>query len=186
MDDNVVAIVAVFCIFGLPVFGYMVNRAMQHRERIEMIRSGMVPPAGNAWKSWQRSAPVPPQPAPQRMVAADAEEARCTLRKGIVVTFVGLALTIGLSFIGYDPGPPSSFHPGPWLLGGLIPMFVGLAQVVTALMFGATFPAAASVRYGAAPRENAPNPPPNAQGPYTYRPDPNTQELGQSLPPDRR
>jgi hypothetical protein len=57
------------------------------------------------------------------------------LRKGMQVAFVGMALLIGLSFIGYrGDGPP---HYGPWLLGGLIPLFVGIAQVITAVMGGA-------------------------------------------------
>ena len=59
------------------------------------------------------------------------------LRKGIMTTFIGVALLIGLSFIGYRDG---TWIPGPWLLGGLIPMFVGLAQVIGALLAGAEFP----------------------------------------------
>ena len=57
------------------------------------------------------------------------------LRRGVQVAFIGLALLIGLSFIGYHgDGPP---HYGPWLLGGLIPLFVGIAQVISAIMSGA-------------------------------------------------
>jgi hypothetical protein len=52
------------------------------------------------------------------------------LRKGISLVCIGIALVVGLSFI--SPG-----RPGPWLLGGLIPMFVGVAQVVIAMLSGA-------------------------------------------------
>ncbi|MBV9647893.1 MAG: hypothetical protein JO043_10555 [Candidatus Eremiobacteraeota bacterium] len=184
--DDLVALLAVFCIFGLPVFGWIAVRTLQHRERMEMIRHGVVPPAGN-WKDWKGGAGIAPQAVPPRLNVPD-DEAQRTLKKGIVVTFIGLALTFGLACIGFLIDPPH-FVLGPWLLGGLIPLFVGLAQVVTALLFGATFPGVtSSARYSLGPQQQAPSsaPPPTFEGAYTYRPDPNTQELGRSAPPDRR
>lgn len=59
------------------------------------------------------------------------------LRKGMQVAFVGLALLIGLGFIGYRGD--GSFVYGPWLLGGLIPLFVGVAQIIGAVLGGASF-----------------------------------------------
>ena len=41
------------------------------------------------------------------------------LDRAMRTTAIGLALTLGLSFIGF----------GPWLLGGLIPLFIGLAKL---------------------------------------------------------
>ncbi|MBV8489641.1 MAG: hypothetical protein JO199_03850, partial [Candidatus Eremiobacteraeota bacterium] len=58
------------------------------------------------------------------------------LRRGIQVAFIGLALLIGLSFIGWHGG---NIVFGPWLLGGLIPMFVGVAQIISAVLGGARF-----------------------------------------------
>ena len=40
------------------------------------------------------------------------------------------------SFIGFHD---DEFVLGPWLLGGLVPMFVGVAQIVNALINGARF-----------------------------------------------
>jgi hypothetical protein len=57
-------------------------------------------------------------------------QAQRQLRGGVTLVCIGIGLTIGLSFV--RPG-----EPGPWLLGGLIPMFVGVAQVVTAMLSGA-------------------------------------------------
>ena len=57
------------------------------------------------------------------------------MRKGIQVAFIGFALLIGLGFIGYHHGV---VVPGPWLLGGLIPLFVGVAQIVSAVLSGAS------------------------------------------------
>ena len=58
------------------------------------------------------------------------------LRRGIQVACIGLALLIGLSFIGFHDG---RYVYGPWLLGGLIPMFVDIAQIISAVLSGAQF-----------------------------------------------
>ncbi|MDD2431912.1 MAG: hypothetical protein PHD88_06355 [Firmicutes bacterium] len=42
------------------------------------------------------------------------------LRSGVTLIAVGGALTMGLSFIGL----------GPWLLGGLIPLFLGIGRLI--------------------------------------------------------
>ncbi len=210
MSDNAVAALAVFCIFGAPIAAFIVMRVLAHRERIEMIRRGMLPPQHmyRNNKEW-RNAPnagmgmPPPAPPPQPWVAtsAETEAPDRSLRKGITLTLVGLAILIGLSFIGYDNNGPFNspeFHPGPWLLGGLIPMFVGIAQIIVALLSGA--------RLGPPPPPyTGPVPPPypGAAGtpPYpgaappsaarTYGPEPRTHSGYEELkrptpPPDRR
>ncbi len=125
-EDSIVALVGIICIIGIPMFAWIISRMLSHRERIEMIRHGYVPP---------------PTPFPSRVAGAAAYDpalsAHQQLRRGVSVAFVGLALLIGLSFIGYSGD--GHFFPGPWLLGGLIPMFVGIAQIVSALMGGARF-----------------------------------------------
>jgi hypothetical protein len=158
MDDNLVPIVAILCIFGLPMFFAIMGRVYKHRERMEMLRRGIVPPPdGRAWRramryqsggAWQ--APPWTQPGPQPMGAPmppyvpvdDPDSAQCTLHGGIKTAMVGFALLIGFAFIGYHNDGPfgtPTIHPGPWLLGGLIPMFVGIAQIIIALLSGATF-----------------------------------------------
>jgi hypothetical protein len=97
---------------------------------------------------------------------------------------------IGLSFIGYHDG---TWRPGPWLLGGLIPFFVGLAQIMGAILSGASFP-----RPDPSRMTPPPQPPPPPGGPfeqpaagtpggsaYRYRPG-DVGELPQSPPPPMR
>jgi hypothetical protein len=198
MDHDFVGAIAAVLIFGGPVAAFVLMRGMQHRERMEMIRHGMVP-TGRGRRDWRPEAPPPPQ---QQAPPPDArgyygsgwdEPPQRMLRKAMGLTAIGFALTLGLGFIGFlvDPG---RFVPGPWLLGGLIPLFIGLAQVFTAIMAGARLgpppvPGGAySPQFG--PRQasqSVPPPPPTFDGPYTYRPDASQQELARPpTPPERR
>jgi len=180
MAEDEVAALAIVCIFGLPIIGWIAMRAMQHRERMEMIKRGIPPSGVNMPGSWGR--PAGPGPAATtRFDPGAGLDAQRALRKGIVLAFVGLAITIGLSFI--DP-----FHPGPWLLGGLIPLFIGVAQVIIALMAGATIAVTPHTRPGIGSQAPGPSvpPPSNFEGPYTYRPDATPELQRPAQPPDRR
>ena len=54
-----------------------------------------------------------------------------TLRWGIVIAALGLALCIGLWPLGLIPGAPSfPLGFGPWMLIGLLPTFFGLALIL--------------------------------------------------------
>jgi hypothetical protein len=101
------------------------------------------------------------------------------MRAGIKTSMVGLALFIGLSFIGYHPDQFPPIQPGPWLLGGLIPLFVGIAQIIIAVMSGATF----------GMRPMPPPPPPGARAYGTSQPGQpgvHYEELARPVkPPDR-
>jgi hypothetical protein len=207
MSDNSVAALAVFCIFGAPIAAFIVMRVLAHRERIEMIRRGMVPPQTAYRRGWRDTGPVnagmgipqpPPTPAPVWVPGpSDTDGPDRSLRKGIMLALIGLAILIGLSFIGYDTNGPFNspeLHPGPWLLGGLIPMFVGIAQIIVALLSGARlgppgprhvqppYPGAA----GSPPYSSAPGGP----GPHVYEPEPRThsgyEELKRPTPPPER
>ena len=151
-SGDVAAVFGVMFIFGAPVLAFIVSRVLRHQERIEMLRRGMMPPEFNkrAYRAWRKSgAPWPPPgAAPQTPWAQSApgawpqradDDAQFALYKGIRIAAVGLALVIGLAFIGGTPGAPN-FHGGPWLLGGLIPMFVGIAQILIAVLSGAQLP----------------------------------------------
>lgn len=141
-SDDFVAVIAILVIFGLPLAYAMANRWYSHQERLEMIRRGVAPPPDPKWAKRMGKAGwydpsaygMPPGAAgqppeyPFAMVYADANR---MLRKGITLLCVGIGLTIGLSFIAPN-------HPGPWLLGGLVPMFVGIAQIVIAMLSGAS------------------------------------------------
>lgn len=142
-SGTIVPVFGILVIFGLPLTYALVNRVLAHQERLEMLKRGVVPPPDPKWAKRMGKAGWydpnmygMPQGAPGMQPGYDAScgwagsPAR-TLRKGITLSMVGLALFIGLSFI--SPG-----HFGPWLLGGLIPLFVGVAQVIIAVLSGAS------------------------------------------------
>jgi hypothetical protein len=52
------------------------------------------------------------------------------LQWGIAITVLGLILTLGLYAIGSFAGDSYPLHLGPWMLGGLIPLFLGLGLVL--------------------------------------------------------
>jgi hypothetical protein len=149
MSDNVVGALAIICIFGGPVIAWIVMRVLKHHERMEMLRRGMVPPPDFAdkrvYKAWQRAgSPWPPpgaQPPPQwtpppgpATWSAPEDDPQRALYKGIRLALIGFAITagIGIAFHGFSGNP--------MILGGLIPMFVGIAQIIIALLSGAQLP----------------------------------------------
>ena len=196
MEEVLVPIAVFFFCFGLPVAAWIVHTVLQHQERMEMLKRGIVPPPQMSraqrrmWKYGLgmdegafNQQPVPPQPMPR--MNYDRSAADVQLRKGITLAMIGLAIFIGLSFI--DIG-----RPGPWLLGGLIPMFVGIAQIIIAILSGARF----GMPYMAQPPQSGqqfePGPPPGngpiprdvPAGPYGYRPGPTTELEPPTRPPD--
>ena len=201
--ESLIPLFAIVVIFGAPVAAWIVSRVLAHQERMEMIRQGYAPPqmpgpGGRpdynamkaAAKAWKYGPPAAPgmQFDPQFIVQQQ-------LRKGIQVACIGLALLIGLSFIGIRGD--GSVHLGPWLLGGLIPMFVGIAQIIGAILGGARFgaylppgngsnygPGAAAQPPGAA-QPPPPGPPPSS-GPYAWRPGPTPEIEKPPSPPDYR
>ncbi|MEM9777925.1 MAG: DUF6249 domain-containing protein [Chloroflexota bacterium] len=60
----------------------------------------------------------PPYQVSGRMVPTKA------MKKGVTTAAVGLGLTFGLLFIGF----------GPWLIAGLIPLFVGMGMMTNGWM----------------------------------------------------
>jgi hypothetical protein len=184
--------------FGLPVAGWILGRVMKHRERMAMLQMGIVPPGDmrkyrrNGYTGpdpWPGMPPQPGAPMPGYPPFVDQDSAQYSMHRGIRTTMVGLALLIGLSFIGYHAGEYPPIHPGPWLLGGLIPTFVGVAQIITALMSGATF----TMRTPMTPPPNMPPPPPPPQPGRPFSgfsepgaPGPRYEELARPVPPPDR
>lgn len=199
MDDVLVPLVAILCVFGLPVGAFIVFRVLAHRERMEMIRYGIAPPGGKMGAARYAN----PQPNLGAPSVEPPQDASVLLRKGVRLAFVGMALTIGLGFIGYHSGEVthagdvvvregSHFDFGPWLLGGLIPLFIGLSQIAIAFLtepqFFARFRSAGTTAPpGPGPRYPDPPAPDgaNSDGPYTYRPG-GRQELRPPTSPPRR
>jgi|SRR5579862_2237498 len=189
MEPEIVVPVAFFFfVIGLPVTVWMVSRVLAHQERMEMIRRGVTPP------------PIPPDPRTMRRAMQYGAPppygydpsfyAQQQLRRGIQVAFIGFALLIGLSFIGANSG----HYFGPWLLGGLIPMFVGIAQIIGAVLSGARIGTPVAVgTYQAREAEvppagttasSAPPPPPSSYG--GWRPGPIPEIEKPPGPPDYR
>lgn len=186
MDENTTALFGMIFVFGLPMAAFIVSRVLKHQERMELLRRGIIPPPDNknAYKAWQKSGSawqtIPPPAAgpgpvpPQRGAGSWSpdDDPQRALFRGIRTAFIGLAILIGLSFIGGTPGS-SAFHGGPWLLGGLIPMFVGIAQIIIAVLSGAELP-------GVQPRGRY-MPPPGMPGPGSPPPPPGFN--GTTVPP---
>src|SRR5579864_8261000 len=140
--DTFVPVVGILVLFGLPITYAIVSRVLAHQERIEMLRRGIVPPPDPKWAKraarWGWADPglgmtaQPGQPYSMPYDPYGQLRADNYLRKGITLAAIGMALLIGLSFIDNLAG-----FPGPWLLGGLIPLFAGIAQIIIALLSGA-------------------------------------------------
>jgi hypothetical protein len=208
MHDAGVAVPIFFflIVVGGPIAAWIVSRVLAHQERMEMLRRGFAPPPPTmdpkamrkamkygAWPPGQ-----PAQPGFQMPMYDPNYYAQHQLRRGIQVAFIGLALLIGLGFIGYRGG---YFEPGPWLLGGLIPMFVGIAQIISAVLSGAQLGRASipagnpqQAQWGPAPEvevpptaaatgPSGPPPPPSSYG--GWRPGPIPEIQKPAPPPDR-
>ncbi|HMZ07907.1 MAG TPA: hypothetical protein PKL78_05645 [Anaerolineales bacterium] len=52
------------------------------------------------------------------------------LRWGIFIAAIGLALSVGLYPLGFDSGIHYPLRLGPWMLGGFVPLFLGLGLVL--------------------------------------------------------
>ena len=147
---DLIPLVAIFVIFGAPIAAFIVSRVFSHQERMEMLRRGITPPPN--WREMRRAMKhgwtpgAAPQGPPSQYVYESDFYAQQQLRRGIQVACIGLALLIGLGFIGYHGD--GRYVYGPWLLGGLIPLFVGIAQIIGAVLSGATFgPPSAQQRF---------------------------------------
>jgi hypothetical protein len=111
MSSGVLAALIGWIIALAIFFGFIVLlRYLDHRERMAMIARGLAP-----------------HPRRQRRGIG-------LLRAGLIISMVGLALTIGLYPLGFMLPPAftsTPFHVGPWLLPGLIPLGVGSALIIS-------------------------------------------------------
>lgn len=102
---------------ALFLTGIVFVRYLEHRERMTMLKHGLVPEALGG---------------PERQ--ARARRGSGILRGGLITAMVGIAVTIGLYNLGYLLPAPFNAVPGqigPWLLPGLIPTAVGIALVAS-------------------------------------------------------
>lgn len=55
---------------------------------------------------------------------------RTALFAGIILTMIGLALSIALYPIGLIAGSPYPLGLGPWMIAGFLPLFLGIALIL--------------------------------------------------------
>ena len=92
----------------LVIFGFLAFlRYMSYRETIALAERGLS--------------------RPERL---EAKNSKGLLRWGIIVTALGIALSLGLYFAGFDSGQNYPLHLGPWMLGGFVPLFLGLGMIL--------------------------------------------------------
>jgi hypothetical protein len=90
----------------LVIFGFLAFlRYMNYRETIALAERGLTRP--------------------------ETKSSKGLLRWGIVVTGLGLALSLGLYFAGFDASQNYPLRLGPWMLGGFVPLFLGLALILS-------------------------------------------------------
>jgi hypothetical protein len=216
MDSNVIPVVAIFFVFGAPITAWIVSRVLAHNEYMAMISRGITPPPdARAWRRAQREGWVPPPGAPTQPTGQWAPPppppfgytgtppmappnqysdyyhvyAQRRLSKGIMVAMVGFALYLGLGFLDGHHG-----FGGP-AIPGLIVMFVGMAQIISSVLAGATIGAPSTPvggptqgsrpgSFGPASAPQPPPPPPPAGAPpYGWRPGDVTQIEKPAGPP---
>ncbi len=90
----------------LVIFGFLAFlRYMNYRETLALAEKGLTRPEK---KSGSRG----------------------FLRWGILITALGFALTLGLYFIGFGSADVYPLHLGPWMLGGFVPLFLGIGLIL--------------------------------------------------------
>jgi len=108
MDEGIFTCLGIVGFFAL-LFGFIVvMRYLGYRETLALAEKGLV--------------------RPDRMRGGNDKD---TLRWGIAIAAIGMALCVGLypiGFIGSGSRFPLGF--GPWMLAGLLPMFFGLALIL--------------------------------------------------------
>jgi hypothetical protein len=82
-------------------------RYMNYRETIALAEKGLTRPEHN-----------------------EAKNGKGLLRWGIIVTALGIALSVGLYPLGFAEGYDYPLHLGPWMLGGFVPLFLGLGLIL--------------------------------------------------------
>lgn len=92
----------------LVIFGFIAFlRYMNYRETIALAERGV-----------------------SRPERTEAKDSKGLLRWGVIVTALGVALSVGLYPIGFATGYDYPLHLGPWMLGGFVPLFLGLGLIL--------------------------------------------------------
>lgn len=99
-DNGVVLFVTIpfMVMFVTASFAFVLVRFLKHRENMTYAKQGMYPPEDDLGR-YTRKQPTP------------------SMRRGLILAMIGGMLSCGLATIGI----------GPWLVGGLIPLGLGIA-----------------------------------------------------------
>lgn len=105
---GIVVICGANLFFGsiLGFVGYL--RYLKHKETIALAQAGII------------------TAMPEQKPVANLRN----VRSGIILMAIGMALCIGLYPIGWIADMNLPLNLGPWMLVGLIPLFIGMAQVL--------------------------------------------------------
>ena len=68
--------------------------------------------------------------AEKGLAKSESKPNKILLRWGIVITALGFALSLGLYTLGFASADNYPLHLGPWMLGGFVPLFLGLSLVL--------------------------------------------------------
>jgi hypothetical protein len=108
MNTDIAGIVAGLGFFGL-LFGFIIlMRYLSYRETLALAEKGLVRPVGRGGNG----------------------SGKDTLRWGISLTAIGLALCLSLYPIGLLPNMKFPLGIGPWMMVGFLPTFFGLGLVL--------------------------------------------------------
>jgi hypothetical protein len=60
----------------------------------------------------------------------ESKPSKGLLRWGIIITTLGVAFSLGLYLFGFDSAEIYPLHLGPWMLGGFVPLFLGIGLIL--------------------------------------------------------
>jgi len=107
MDSLIICIGVVGIL--VVIFGFLAFiRYMNYKETLALAEKGLTKPGSTSGKGY--------------------------LRWGIVLSSLGLALSLGLYLIGFDSAGIYPLHLGPWMLGGFVPLFLGIGLILFHLL----------------------------------------------------
>lgn len=160
---GVLTVFIIFVLFPGIILGFiLLSRYLKYRETLTMIEHGITPPPPPP-PMMPAMPPMPVMPQRPPVVVANRGQGgagRGTLIWGLVLSGIGLALTLALWPIGFIANSASGntvnfpLGLGPWMLAGFIPLFVGLALTLAYVIMRPE-------------RRDAPNPlPPSGHPPF--------------------
>ena len=68
--------------------------------------------------------------AEKGLTKPETKSGKGLLRWGIIIAALGFAISLGLYPIGFSAGDVYPLHLGPWMLGGFVPLFLGIGLIL--------------------------------------------------------